>query len=52
MMETYPMVVFDEEAEVEDDVDKLLRLVLLVEIGFTLDEARAWSSLCGDQNQK
>jgi len=42
---TYPMNVFDEEAAIEDDTDRLIRAALLAEAGLTLEEARAYESL-------
>lgn len=39
---TFPMAVFDEDAELDQDVDHLIRIALLAEIGLSLEETRAW----------
>jgi len=40
--ETFAMNVFDEEAILDDDVDRVICLALLAESALTLDEARAY----------
>lgn len=45
MQPEYPMAVFDEEAIIEEDIDVYIRLALLLDMGLTLAECRAWEKL-------